>query len=116
MMASTGFTSFLWFLAIVAMIPLALWLLKRSPIGGRTSGTGAMRHVSTLPLSSTQRIVTIEVGSGDERRWLVLGVTPQTVSSLYMLAPQQQPEAPVPEEAPLPFSQFLERLRSGEKS
>jgi len=110
----SGIGSLLWFIVIVAMIPLALWLLKRTPMGGRQGGTGAMRQVSSLPLSSTQRVVTIEVGSGDERRWLVLGVTPQTVSSLYMLAPQAE-TAPVPADPPLPFSQFLERLRSGEK-
>ena len=28
-----------------------------------------------MPLSTSQRIVTVEVGTGDERRWLVLGVT-----------------------------------------
>jgi flagellar protein FliO/FliZ len=30
-----------------------------------------------LPLSPNQRLVTVEVGQGETRRWLVLGVTPR---------------------------------------
>ena len=41
-----------------------------------------------LPLSTSQRIVTVEVGSGDERRWLVLGVTPPAITTLHTMAPQ----------------------------
>ena len=65
----------LWFCAIVALIPVTLWFLKRTPLGG-AGGAGVMKSVAVLPLSTSQRIVTVEIGSGDERRWLVLGVTP----------------------------------------
>ena len=41
-----------------------------------------------LPLSTSQRIVTVEIGSGDERRWLVLGVTPTAITTLHTMAPQ----------------------------
>ena len=34
MSVGSRFTSLLWFLAILALIPLALWLLKRTPLGG----------------------------------------------------------------------------------
>ena len=113
-MAITGFTSFLWFLAIVAMIPIALWLLKRTPVGGGGHGAGAMRHVSTLPLSSSQRLVTVEVGSGEARRWLVLGVTQGSIATLHTMEPQaeaQQPGTPLPA-----FAQMLSRLRSGDRA
>jgi flagellar protein FliO/FliZ len=52
-LASTAFTSALWFLAVVAIIPLALWLLKRTPLGasGGSGAAGALRHVAALPLS-----------------------------------------------------------------
>ena len=73
-MVSSGLNSLLWFIAIIAMIPCALWLLKRTPMGGG-AGHGVMRSIAALPLSANQRIVTVEVGQGDERRWLVLGVT-----------------------------------------
>ena len=33
-MLASGLNSLLWFVAIVAAIPVALWLLKRTPIGG----------------------------------------------------------------------------------
>ena len=62
------------FVGIVALIPLALWLLKRTPIGGGAA-LGVMRTVAMLPISANQRLLTVEVGSGDERSWLVLGVS-----------------------------------------
>ena len=86
MNSSTGL-SLLWFVAIIALIPLALWLLKRTPLGGSNAG-GVMRTVAALSLSPSQRVVTIEVGSGDDRRWLVLGVTAQTITTLHTMAPQ----------------------------
>ncbi|MBC7728529.1 MAG: flagellar biosynthetic protein FliO, partial [Microbacteriaceae bacterium] len=69
------------FVLILALIPTALWLLKRTPLGGAGSGHG-MRLVATLPLAPNQRIVTVEVGQGDDRRWLVLGVTPAGINTL----------------------------------
>ncbi len=77
----------LWFAAIIALIPIALWLLKRTPVGGMAAH-GVLRSVAVLPLSPSQRIVTVEVGHGDERRWLVLGVTPQSITTLHDMPPQ----------------------------
>jgi flagellar protein FliO/FliZ len=138
-------SSLLWFVAIIAAIPLLLWLVKRSPLGRlhglAAQGPGAMRTVSTLALSPSQRLVTVEVGHGRERRWLVLGVTPAAISTLHVLEPgsaADRPAAPVPPEAHtggtaltqpmplppetarpsaavLPFSHWLARLR-GETS
>jgi flagellar protein FliO/FliZ len=105
---STGITSILWFIAIIVMIPAALWLLKRSPMGGGAAH-GLMRSVAMLPLSPSQRIVTVEVGQGDERQWLVLGVTANSITTLHTMAPQVEPLAtgmPVP-----PFAQLLTKLR-----
>ena len=107
-MVSSGLNSLLWFIAIIAMIPCALWLLKRTPMGGASSG-GLMRSIAALPLSQNQRIVTVEVGQGDERRWLVLGVTAQSITTLYTMAPQaDMPTSAVPVPA---FAQLLSRLR-----
>ena len=94
------------FLLILALIPAALWLLKRTPMGGGASGQG-LRLVGALALAPNQRIVTVEVGSGDDRRWLVLGVTPAGISSLHSLQPQAEPPASGPA---LPgFAQLLQR-------
>ncbi|CAG1018684.1 hypothetical protein BURC_03491 [Burkholderiaceae bacterium] len=115
-MTSTGINSLLWFIAIIAMIPIALWLLKRTPIGG--AGThGLMRSIAVLPISANQRLVTVEVGSGDERRWLVLGVTGQSITTLHTMAPQADAEAALPgTSAPLPFAQLLSKLRQDKGS
>ncbi len=97
------------FLLILALIPAALWLLKRTPMGGAGSGHG-LRLVAALPLAPNQRIVTVEVGSGDDRRWLVLGVSPAGIHTLHSLAPQA--DAPPVAATPLPlFAQLLQRHR-----
>ena len=108
-MPAQGWTSLLWFVAIIAMIPAALWLLKRTPMGG-ASAQGVMRSIAVLPISPSQRLVTVEVGSGTERRWLVLGVTPQSITTLHAMAPQDDALAPVAPLSP-PFAQLLGRMR-----
>jgi flagellar protein FliO/FliZ len=102
--------SLLWFVVIVAMIPLALWLLKRTRIGGAGS-TQLMRTVGSLPLSPSQRLVTVELGSGEDKRWLVLGVTSQSITTVYSMLPQELvPNPAVATPAP-PFAQLLAGLR-----
>jgi len=109
-----GFGSLLWFGLVLAAIPLALWLLKRSPLGG-AGGAGSLRSVAALPLSASQRIVTVEVGRGDSRCWLVLGVTPHSISTLHTMLPQDElPAAPLPPPSTA-FAQLLSRLRGGDR-
>ncbi len=106
-----GWTSLLWFIALIAMIPLVLWLLKRTPLGGAGSGSG-LKTVAVLPLSTSQRIVTIEVGQGDGRRWLVLGVTPGSIQTLHSMAPEEAPPGAGPANAPkVAFAELLGRLK-----
>ncbi len=104
----------LWFFAIIALIPLALWLLKRTPVGA-SAGQGVTRVISTLALSTSQRVVTIEVGQGDARRWLVLGVTPASMTTLHTMEPQADAPAGATLAAATPpvtaFAQLLGRLR-----
>ena len=109
-----AFTSALWFIAVIVMIPVALWLLKRTPLGGAgglpgAAASGVPRNVAMLSLSPNQRIVTIEVGQGDARQWLVLGVTPNNISTLHSMAALGDAPAAT---APLPsFAQLLGKLR-----
>jgi flagellar protein FliO/FliZ len=106
-----GWTSLLWFVALIAAIPLVLWLLKRTPLGGAGAGTG-LKTVAVLPLSTSQRIVTVEVGHGEGRRWLVLGVTPGSIQTLHSMAPQETPPGDGPAAAPnQAFKQLLSRLQ-----
>ncbi len=109
MATSAWLSSLLWFAAIVAAIPLALWLLKRTPMGGATT-QGGTRVIAALPLSTSQRVVTVEVGQGAARRWLVLGVTPGSITTLHTMEPQA--DAPANTVPALPaFAHLLSRLR-----
>jgi flagellar protein FliO/FliZ len=108
MSAGSAVTSLLWFIAILALIPAALWLLKRTPAGGAAM-QGSMRTVAVLPLAPNQRLVTVEVGHGDARRWLVLGVTAQQITTLHEMAPQNDALASAPQAA-LPFAQSFSQV------
>ena len=115
MNASSGLGSLLWFIAILALIPAALWLLKRTPAGAMLGGAGSsqmLRSVAALPLSASQRIVTVEVGQGEERRWLVLGVTPSSITTLHTMAPVEG-LAPPPAASGPAFASLLARLQPG---
>jgi flagellar protein FliO/FliZ len=59
-------------------------------------------------LSPNQRLVTVEVGQGDDRRWLVLGVSPAGISTLHSLPPQAETPAAAPGSASV-FAQLLQR-------
>jgi flagellar protein FliO/FliZ len=108
-----GLTPLLSFAIVIALIPLALWLLKRTPMGGAAQGRG-LRSVAVLSLSASQRIVTVEVGSGEDRRWLVLGVTPNGINTLHTMAPQSDETLPVPA-AQAAFGDLLARMRGAVK-
>jgi flagellar protein FliO/FliZ len=109
-----GWTSLLWFAAIIAAIPAVLWLLKRTPVGGGVGGpAGTPRQVALLPLSASQRLVTVEVGQGEQRQWLVLGVTPQGITALHTMAPQTPAEGSPAQPPQVSFANLLQRLRHG---
>ncbi len=95
----------LWvFGAVLALVPLALWLLKRSALLPGAGLAHGGRIVGVLALAPNQRVVTVEVGSGDDRRWLVLGVTPAGIRTLHTLPPQADAAAPA---AAAGFAQLL---------
>ena len=110
-------TSVLWFVVVIALIPLVLWLLKRTPLAGGGSGRpGTPRTVAVLPLSAQHRLVTVEVGQGEQRQWLVLGVSPHGLRTLHQMAPQDGAAAAPgnasnPTTAGSAFAQLLSRRR-----
>lgn len=86
-MQSTGLMLF-WFVVVLALIPVCLWLLKRSgwtPKGMVAQSALPMKTLGQLPLGPGQRIVTIEVGSGAGKTCLVLGVTAHSITTLHQL-------------------------------
>ena len=80
MNASSGLISLL-VLAILAVIPVALWLLKRTPMGGAGMG-GCCGVVSSLPLHQPAH-PDCRGRPGRGRQWLVLGATPQSITTLH---------------------------------
>lgn len=105
---------------ILGSIPLVLWLLKRSGHAGVSPRVvqGGVRVVSQAVLSPQQRLVTVEVGEGADRCWLVLGVTAQQISVLHRLAPPLQAEVAggglvLPSIAGTSFSYLLAQWRRG---
>jgi flagellar protein FliO/FliZ len=112
-MNTSSLTPLLWLVGVIALIPLVLWMIKRSPMGAQFA-SGPVRPVGTLPLSNGQRLVTIEVGHGEERLWLVLGVTPHSITTLHTMVPQASAPAVAPGAAANPqatFAQLLGRLQ-----
>lgn len=73
------------FVAAMAALP---WLVRRvqqrHAAGGAGAGAGS-RVLSAVAVGPQQRVVTVEVGPEHARTWLVLGVTAQQVSCLYVL-------------------------------
>ena len=115
-MAASGM-SVVWFVLIVALIPVSLWVLKRSGLAKGAMGVGGakaqalIKPVGQLNLGPGQRLVTVEVGQGDDRTWLVLGVTAQHIQTLHTMAPQ----APVDTAAPAVHPGFAALLKRAGK-
>ncbi len=78
---------FFWLLVILALIPVSMWLLKRSGLAGGMAGMQGklLKPVAQLGLGPHQRVVTVELTVGDKRTWLVLGVTQQQITTLHTL-------------------------------
>ena len=119
----SSLTPLLWLALVLVSIPAALWLLRRSGYAGLSGRTvpGAMRVVSQSVLSPQHRLVTVEVGEGADRCWLVLGMTGQQIAVLHRLPapPDALAAVPVPPVTTLPsiagtsFGYLLSQWRRG---
>jgi flagellar protein FliO/FliZ len=118
----TSLTPLLWLALVLVSIPAALWLLKRSGYAGLSSrvAPGSVRVVSQSVLSPQHRLVTIEVGQGGDRCWLVLGMTGQQISVLHRLVPPPATDASgygsgasLPSIAGTSFGNLLNQWRRG---
>ena len=78
--------SLLWvagFVLLLALVPSGIkWVQSRSGRGAVQAGASS-RVLSAVAVGPQQRVVTVEVGPGDARICLVLGVTQHTVSCLH---------------------------------
>jgi flagellar protein FliO/FliZ len=98
--------------AVIALIPVALWVLKRLQ-GGVPGSARPVTLVGGLTLGPRERVAVIEAQG---RRWMI-GVTGQSITLLAELDGGQpavaRADAAVapPGVAPNPFSQILDRLK-----
>ena len=101
------------FLKVTSAFALLAALIYPSLALPAVKGTqsAASRVVGVLPLSGSQRILTVEVGTGEHKTWLVLGVTPSNIQLLHTLPPQDT-DTTAPGTHPS-FAQALQRLRPG---
>ena len=109
-MQSTGLMLF-WVAVVLIMIPLSLWLLKRSGMAGAAGGPAhaVLKPIAQVQLGQGQRVVTVEVDAGGERTWLVLGVTAHQITPLHTLAAPLKP--PATDLLPTASASFAQQLR-----
>jgi flagellar protein FliO/FliZ len=76
-MSASLLPSLLAFIAVIAMIPLALWLMKRGQ-ALRPRASGPLTLVAGLSMGPRERIAVVQAGG----RYLVVGVTAQSINVL----------------------------------
>jgi len=90
--------------AVVALIPIAIWLLKKfggtQPAAAQSAG---LKVVTQLALGPRERVVVLEAGD----RWLLLGVTATSIQRIGTL-----PKGAMPPSA-APFAALLARATPG---
>jgi flagellar protein FliO/FliZ len=79
------------FILVLALIPAAAWLMRRSGLAQRASASD-LRVTGQLALGPRERLVIVETG---ERR-LLLGVSAAGITRLGTLPPQAAPAETVP--------------------
>jgi flagellar protein FliO/FliZ len=90
---------------VLALIPVAVWMLKRLG-AGNISATAGMRVVAQLSIGQRERLVVVEAGE----RWLILGVTPSTINRIGTLP---KGELPPPHATGVSFAALLMHARKG---
>jgi len=86
--------------AVIAAIFAAAFLFKRSGLQQSGAGASLLKPVATLALGAREKIVVVQVAD----RWLVLGVTAQSIQPLADLEAKDLPAAPA---AAAPFAGLL---------
>ncbi len=98
--------------AVLALIPVAVWLLKRFG-AGTSAPVNGLQVVSQLPLGTGQRVVVLQAGD----RWLLLGVTAGSITRLGSLPrpPAGAAAIDVAPIAPPSFASLLARIGGSDR-
>ncbi|MEY3201606.1 MAG: hypothetical protein RIR70_1156 [Pseudomonadota bacterium] len=103
--SSAGYTfvSVLMLAMLAAAVAALAWLMKRNAVGGAAS---SMRLVAAQALGPRERLVVVHVGS----RFFLLGHTPQQITMLTELSPEDvpQPGGRLPENL---FADLLKKIK-----
>ncbi len=91
---------------VLALIAGAAALLKRvTP--GRFGASNLLKPVATLAVGPRERVVVVEMGE----TWLVLGITPSSVTTLHTLPKGELPVLPTAADDRSAFATVLRRVR-----
>ncbi|MEJ7138569.1 flagellar biosynthetic protein FliO [Amphibiibacter pelophylacis] len=120
--ATPGFSglSVLWFLLVLALVPLVLWGLKRSGLitglpASRRGEAKGLRLVDVLALAPGQRLMRVELRRPDgSLHHLLLGQSSAGVTLLQQYAVDGAPLTPSAD--PVDFQQALAQARPGAPS
>lgn len=83
----------------VLCVPWGVAWLKRQGLIKLKSAQQPLHVVSVLAVGPQQKVVTVEIDLGPEKKWLLLGVTPQSVTRLDAF---DKPPSPTTPSAPTP--------------
>jgi flagellar protein FliO/FliZ len=76
------------FVAAMAALPWLVRRIQQRQTDSSIAAGTASKVLSAIAVGPHQRVVTVEVGPGNSRTVLVLGVTAQQISCLHVLPPQ----------------------------
>jgi flagellar protein FliO/FliZ len=83
---SQAWVVILFFVVILAMVPVGLKWVQRRVVGASDGMSSAAKIVSAVGVGPHQRVVTVEIGPDEARVWLTLGVTAQHITCLHTIA------------------------------
>ena len=107
-MSTSMLPSLVAFVAVILMIPVALWLMKRTQ-SLRPGGPGALSVVAGLSVGPRERIAVVRAAG----RYLVIGVTGQSMTLLATL--DHWPEGAAPQPGATAFASLLERVNKHDR-
>jgi flagellar protein FliO/FliZ len=96
-------------LVVLGLMGGAWWLIRRTGFNRTLSGV-KMKVVGGLSIGTRERVMVVEVGD----HWLILGVTPNQISTLATMPKQELPEGATDANSP-PFAAWLRKTIDRQK-